>query len=203
MNEQDDLFDAILENLAVERMYESAKVLRARDTDQREALARVEAERDVYLADWVREQHGNTLLQAQLAEAVGFFKALNRSRSYSGMLNIMLDVQEFLARHAQAEQQEARDPVLARPERGVSLDEALALTMDRYGGAMEKLAAIEQQEAQGAQAGDEQDQVHQLAFEAGEPDEDGDGYHFSAEQLDEFVSKLTRAAQPAAHGDES
>ncbi len=54
---------------------------------------------------------------------------------------------------------------------------------------------------QGAQAGDDQDQVHQLAFEVGEPDEDGDGYHFSAEQLDEFVAKLNGAAlatQPAA-----
>ena len=62
-------------------------------------------------------------------------------------------------------------------------------------------AQCEQQEAQGAQAGDDLDQVHQLAFEIGEPDEDGDGYHFSADQLDEFVAKLNRAAlatQPAA-----
>jgi len=83
------------------------------DKQQREDLARMEAERD-----YCRRvaEHNKTLgerfsaerdtAQAQLAEAVGFFRALNRSRSYSGMLSIMLDVQEFIARHAKAEQQE-------------------------------------------------------------------------------------------------
>lgn len=76
------------------------------------------------------------------------------------------------------------------------------LTLERdIAGFLTRHAQAEQQEPQGGAAVDDQDQVHQLAFEVGEPDEDGDGYHFSAEQLDEFVSKLNRDAidtQPAA-----
>lgn len=78
-----------------------------------EKLARVEAERDVYLADWVREQHGNTLLQAQLAEAMGLLRAIDRDiwpewESRFGKSAALINVQAFLADYAQAEQQEAQ-----------------------------------------------------------------------------------------------
>lgn len=90
-----------------------------------EQLSRVEAERD-----------------AKLAEAVELFRALSRSRSYSGMLNIMLDVKEFLSRHAQAEQQEAQE---IGPLKGEFAEAAEQAFREQYG----------LQEAQGAQAGDE------------------------------------------------
>jgi hypothetical protein len=49
-------------------------------------------------------------------------------------------------------------PVLARPDHGCSLEEAMALTMDRYGqpgGALEQLAEIEREERSTLPASDE------------------------------------------------
>ncbi|WP_338544934.1 hypothetical protein V6W80_17330 [Pseudomonas benzopyrenica] len=93
-------------------------------------------------------------VQSELAEAVGLIEQVLDYNTIGDAKLHRRQLEAFLARHAQAEQQEAREQVLARPEHGVSLDEALALTVDRYSGAMEKLAVIEHQEAQGAQAGE-------------------------------------------------
>jgi len=102
------------------------EALRARDTAQREALARVEAERDRWIGHYnhLMEQHmprtGDGCekgwsrvveareLQAQLAEAAALLDRLFLSKSYVGLEAIMVDVGAFLARHAQAEQQEAQ-----------------------------------------------------------------------------------------------
>ena len=93
-------------------------------------------------------------LKEQLAESVRLLRNVDAevwptwgdSGSQAAALH---EVKLFLARRAQAEQREAREPVLARPEHAVRLDEALAMTMDRYSGALDKLAVIEHQEAQG------------------------------------------------------
>ncbi|HGP1078864.1 TPA: hypothetical protein ACLF0Q_000690 [Pseudomonas aeruginosa] len=50
-----------------------------------------------------------------------------------------------------------------------------------------KLAELEKQEPAGAPMPDE---IHQMAFEEGQPAEDGDGYIFSAEEFDLFVQRL-------------
>lgn len=43
------------------------------------------------------------------------------------------------------------------------------------------------------------DEIHQMAFEEGQPAENGDGYSFTAEEFDLFVERLlVRAAPPAA-----
>lgn len=43
------------------------------------------------------------------------------------------------------------------------------------------------------------DEIHQKAFEEGQPAENGDGYSFTAEEFDLFVERLlSRAAPPAA-----
>lgn len=42
------------------------------------------------------------------------------------------------------------------------------------------------------------DEIHQMAFEEGQPAEDGDGYLFTAEEFDLFVERLLRRATPAA-----
>ncbi len=136
--------------------------------DAREALARVEADREFLNGHSEQMRlHAAKLqaeldtVQAQLAEAVGLIESsadlagelgdylVSLAKRHSGMqlLDQERNLRTFLARHTPGEQQEAREPVLARPEHGVSLDEALALTMDRYSSAMEKLAASEQQDA--------------------------------------------------------
>lgn len=128
--------------------------LRARDTAQREALARVEAERDAARS---RQEHTQSTLrtvlvelqssQAQLAEAVGLLKYAMESSGFREILTLERDIAGFLARHAQAEQQEACE--YCRPGKYTGLP----------GGACENcmntgLKYPEQQEAQGAQAGD-------------------------------------------------
>jgi hypothetical protein len=42
----------------------------------------------------------------------------------------------------------------------------------------------------------EPDQIHQMAFEEGQPAENGDGYLFTAEEFDLFVDRLLTAAAP-------
>ena len=120
-----------------------------------EQLARAEADnRQLQL---IVNSHANMrdTAQEQLAEAVILIGQVLEYGHEDDAVRHRRWLEEFLARHAQAKQQEAREPVLARPEHGVSLDEALSLTMDRYSVALDKLAVIEHQEAQGAQVGDE------------------------------------------------
>lgn len=50
----------------------------------------------------------------------------------------------------------------------------------------------------------ESDHIHQMAFEEGQPAENGDGYSFTSEEFDLFVERLLTAAapQPPALGGE-
>lgn len=91
-----------------------SKGLRARDTAQREALARVEAERDEFkrLArenfELVGDQRQSIdTAQAQLAQAVGLLRELRPTIPKDVLLLWCIDRDAFLSRHAQAEQQEA------------------------------------------------------------------------------------------------
>lgn len=43
------------------------------------------------------------------------------------------------------------------------------------------------------------DEIHQMAFEEGQPAENGDGYLFTAEEFDLFVERLLSAAEAASH----
>ena len=47
----------------------------------------------------------------------------------------------------------------------------------------------------------EPDQIHQMAFEEGQPAENGDGYMFTAEEFDLFVDRLLTAAAPVLPAD--
>lgn len=110
--------------------------LRARDTAQREALARVEAERDTAIAqmqnirtnrDRLNKQLGDAefklcISQQQLTEAVGLIEksadlagelgdylvSLAKRHSGTELLDHERNLRAFLDRHAQAEQQEAQ-----------------------------------------------------------------------------------------------
>lgn len=74
--------------------------------EERQALARVEAERDAERARGDAAVGDANEAEAQLAEAVGLLKRANGDRSFSPKLE--RDVFSFLARHAQDEQQEAQ-----------------------------------------------------------------------------------------------
>lgn len=66
--------------------------------------------------------------------------------------------------------------------------------------AQERLKEIEELLEELAPAQDElmPDEVHQMAFEEGQPAENGDGYCFTAEEFDLFVERLlSRATRPA------
>lgn len=93
-------------------MDSTAKLIWRHDLEQREALARVEAERDAARS---RQEHTQSTLrtvlaelqssQAQLAEAVGLLSA---AVDYCYSSEAYEKGRAFLARHAQAEQQEAQ-----------------------------------------------------------------------------------------------
>ncbi|MEX7116614.1 hypothetical protein AB2C39_35745, partial [Pseudomonas aeruginosa] len=66
--------------------------------------------------------------------------------------------------------------------------------------ALARVAELEKQEPAGAPMPDE---IHQMAFEEGQPAEDGDGYLFSAEEFDLFVQRLLDScAAPVAQPEE-
>jgi hypothetical protein len=116
----DEQFELTISDLAGSGTYyaDIADELRARDTAQREALARVEAERDEAL-EFMRinarsgmsyaEQRDTA--QAQLAEAEGLLSYLLPRQTSPVSVD---KVKTFLASHAQAEQQEARLAEMAR-----------------------------------------------------------------------------------------
>ncbi|HCR1558616.1 TPA: hypothetical protein ONA78_006518 [Pseudomonas aeruginosa] len=67
--------------------------------------------------------------------------------------------------------------------------------------ALARVAELEKQEPAGAPMPDE---IHQMAFEEGQPAEDGDGYIFSAEEFDLFVQRLLDScAAPVAQAQHS
>lgn len=142
-----------------------ARQLRARDTAQREALARVEA--DLAMKQEAYEVAVGMLhvarsktkeAQAQLAQAVGLLRYNMESSSFREILTLERDIAAFLARHAQAEQQEAPAchdcngdgviPVMEKDHDGNWIEDRCR-TCDGSGRRQEA------QEAQGAQAGDE------------------------------------------------
>ncbi|MHC9112235.1 hypothetical protein [Pseudomonas aeruginosa] len=70
----------------------------------------------------------------------------------------------------------------------------------RLDAALARVAELEKQEPAGAPMPDE---IHQMAFEEGQPAEDGDGYLFSAEEFDLFVQRLLDScAAPVAQPEE-
>lgn len=119
----DEQFEATMECLRDEL----ADKLRARDTAQREALARVEAERDTAVVkmqnirkerDAINKELGDAgfnlcIAQQQLAEAVGLLREVNSQR-FTTLATVEI-IESFIGRHsqtfhdrAQAEQQEAQ-----------------------------------------------------------------------------------------------
>ncbi|QPZ69387.1 hypothetical protein [Pseudomonas aeruginosa] len=78
------------------------------------------------------------------------------------------------------------------------ISEKLAAERDA---ALARVAELEKQEPAGAPMPDE---IHQMAFEEGQPAEDGDGYLFSAEEFDLFVQRLLDScAAPVAQAQHS
>lgn len=171
--------------------------------EERGALARVEAELEKYAGLAADNSLAKVQAQAQLAEAVGLGKALHSAcvnLLYGGYDRIselggdcdpvskmeaenpaMQEWKAFLARHAQAEQQEAQ------PAR-VVMDEWRA-----------------EQEAQGAQAGDEDAAFMAWAereYQTG-PDEELNLKHLDVIQNRKgWMARAALATQPAVRGDE-
>ncbi len=126
MNDQQ--FEESLQVLEQAMWPSTAEKLRSRDTAQREALARLEAERDTAIAqmqnirknrDRLNKEQCDTefklcIAKQQLAEAVGLLKKLRpwmtrlAERNGDGDLAEAALLDDFLARHAQAEQQKAK-----------------------------------------------------------------------------------------------
>nr|WP_314585567.1 hypothetical protein [uncultured Pseudomonas sp.] len=150
----------------------------AAERAQREALARVEAEHadDVKRYRQLLNEAGRDryAAQKQLAEAVGLLRKARYLTGYD------LAIDDFLARHAQAEQQEARNAEVAceslRPE-------------NRRIEPVEPLRVPHTLEAQGAQAGDFWKYADKFK---------GRGCFTWPELEDAFNSGAALATQPAA-----
>lgn len=140
----DEQFEALVSNIAPENVQ---AFLRARDTAQREALARVEAElRQSRLCELGKDTELKHA-QAQLAEAVGLLQQqCDKDRYGANTEHVEAFLGRYRARHAQSEQQEARNAEVAR--------ESLRPENQRIQ-PVEPLRVPHPLEAQGAQAGDE------------------------------------------------
>ncbi|HBO5108936.1 TPA: hypothetical protein L4W61_006092 [Pseudomonas aeruginosa] len=104
---------------------------------------------------------------------------------------------------AQLEQE--RDAALAEVKRNkltiAAMNEAHAKLAADLEAVQARVAELEKQEPAGAPMPDE---IHQMAFEEGQPAEDGDGYLFSAEEFDLFVQRLLDScAAPVAQPEET
>lgn len=147
-------------------------VLSYADTAQREALARVQAERDglrvAVQHETATRRHTSSTLgavlaelqssQAQLAEAVILIGQVQDCRSFDDVKVISRWLAEFLARHAQAEQQDAQSP-MAKIAEGLRHKAA-----DEWANHPSNPA---NQEAQGAQAVDERAAFEHWASDGG------------------------------------
>ena len=191
----DEQFEATMECLRDEL----ADNLRARDTAQREALARVEAERDGAWRNAQRWRKAEHTAQAQLAEAVGLLLDASDPR---GPNIRYAAIKDFLLRHAQAVQQEARNAEVAR--------ESLRPENQRIE-PVEPLRVPHPLEAQGAQARDERAAFEEWAHknwpgaERKMLERDEQGSYVSTIYRDYFTGWKARAAlatQPAARGAE-
>lgn len=132
----DEEFKEVIDDLECNRLPVTGARLRARDTAQREALARVEAERDALELLYQAAKSSRATLtnlcksaiedrdsvQAQLAEAVGlveksadlagelgdYFVSLAKRHSGTELLDHERNLRDFLSRQAPAEQQDAQ-----------------------------------------------------------------------------------------------
>lgn len=98
-----------------------------------------------------------------------------------------------------------RDAALAEVKRNkltiAAMNEAHAKLAADLEAVQARVAELEKQEPAGAPMPDE---IHQMAFEEGQPAEDGDGYLFSAEEFDLFVQRLLDScAAPVAQPEET
>ncbi|MEV1776197.1 hypothetical protein ABZR48_13190 [Pseudomonas aeruginosa] len=98
-----------------------------------------------------------------------------------------------------------RDAALAEVKRNkltiAAMNEAHAKLAADLEAVQARVAELEKQEPAGAPMPDE---IHQMAFEEGQPAEDGDGYLFSAEEFDLFVQRLLDScAAPVAQAQHS
>lgn len=137
--------------------------LRARDTAQREALARVEAENEQMASKLLEIAEQRDAAQAQLAQAVGILDRLSAYKPQgicapTAVQGFAIEAASFLARHAQAEQQEAQPQFPLQNPRSVKFQAALEKTFQKFEAMtdveLEEVVAahMPQQEAQGAQA---------------------------------------------------
>jgi len=119
----DEKFELTISDLAGSGTYyaDIADELRARDTAQREALARVEAERDearefmrINAKSGMTYAEQRDIAQAQLAEAVVLLKEVGAYFGWVPMPSLVGNIANFLARHAQAEQQDV--PKRGKPD---------------------------------------------------------------------------------------
>lgn len=165
----DEKFELTICDLAGSGTYyaDIADELRARDTAQHAALARVEAERDTAIVqmqnirkqrDAINKELGDTefnlcIAQQQLAEAVVLLKEAGAYFGWVPVPSLVGDIADFLARHAQAEQQEAPQgwapcsPDLLKS--GVCCESAPRIA-GRPGSGVSHYHPAPQQEAQGA-----------------------------------------------------
>ncbi|MCV3851706.1 hypothetical protein [Pseudomonas aeruginosa] len=101
--------------------------------------------------------------------------------------------------------EQERDAALAEVKRNkltiAAMNEAHAKLAANLEAVQARVAELEKQEPAGAPMPDE---IHQMAFEEGQPAEDGDGYLFSAEEFDLFVQRLLDScAAPVAQAQHS
>lgn len=180
--------------------------LRARDTAQREALARVEAERDAALQQVLdvveRSSDDIVYLRGQLAEAVRLMRELEPHKVSE---ELETRFRAFISRHGQAAEVtwDYRGPGQAEQQ------EAREETLDDI---LNSPCAPCEEEAQGAQAGDEQEAFCKAVQTAAKEydfkpetdsllrDASGEFVHAETRQLHRICQlyRAARATQPAA-----
>lgn len=155
----DEQFEESLQALEQAMWPSTAEKLRSRDTAQREALARMEAERDTAIAqmqnirrgrDAINKELGDAgfnlcIAQQQLAEAVGLLNDPDRGYKHGWFPTQAKKIEDFLARHTQAEQQEAGHGHITPRADGVVM---------KCGGPGLCAVCTAEQEAKGAQVGE-------------------------------------------------
>ncbi|WP_259467025.1 hypothetical protein [Pseudomonas aeruginosa] len=120
-------------------------------------------------------------------------------------LDAAAEQHERLLSEACAKALNQRDVALAEVKRNkltiAAMNEAHAKLAADLEAVQARVAELEKQEPAGAPMPDE---IHQMAFEEGQPAEDGDGYLFSAEEFDLFVQRLLDScAAPVAQAQHS
>ncbi|HCE6978128.1 TPA: hypothetical protein NHP34_005771 [Pseudomonas aeruginosa] len=198
----------------------------AKQAEQPEVVARVDGTDE----DWFiqpedeTELHNEGLLFAgcELGRMIDFDRIVGALRAENAKLSEALDecdgdrwklrserdaanarLHEVATACATAEQE--RDAALVEVKRNkltiAAMNEAHAKLAADLEAVQARVAELEKQEPAGAPMPDE---IHQMAFEEGQPAEDGDGYLFSAEEFDLFVQRLLDScAAPVAQAQHS